>query len=308
MDRDETYIAYEQGSDEIINKLTEDHLGWAKSIAKAVARAWNLDWQLDGLDGGAYEGLLFCARRYDPKQGVPFRAYARRRIHEAATEEARKSKSWSRGVGAHNSAEQEAREISVSLFNIFPELREGLLPVDTEDSEDSMRTSIRQLLTGASLLAAFQESGTDNPEIATEYKNLVRVMASLDSVHQMLIWAVYWKDQSMRSLAEDWGVDDLSVIREHKEVLSYICAKLSNPRSTNTPRPKVRRGLRPVALKLKKSREQGPFSRFSALVILFAVSFLIANIGDYPGSGLRLQSGRMCLLDRASLDRTSFRS
>ena len=60
----EDYQGLTAGSDELVNRLVQEHMGWATSIAKAVARAWNMDWQLDGLDGGAYEALLFCARRF----------------------------------------------------------------------------------------------------------------------------------------------------------------------------------------------------------------------------------------------------
>ena len=41
--------------------MLQDHYGWAESIARAVARAWNLDWRLDGLDGAAMEALIFCS-------------------------------------------------------------------------------------------------------------------------------------------------------------------------------------------------------------------------------------------------------
>ncbi|MCB0333257.1 MAG: hypothetical protein KDD55_07135, partial [Bdellovibrionales bacterium] len=55
------------------NELVLEHRGWAESIARSVARAWNLDWQMDGLDGAAMEALIFCSRRYSPDRGVPFR-------------------------------------------------------------------------------------------------------------------------------------------------------------------------------------------------------------------------------------------
>ena len=119
MSDDKEYSKYTPGSEEFIARLIEDHMGWATSIAKSVARAWNMDWQLDGLDGGAYEGLLFCARRFDPARGVPFRGYARRRIHEACTEEARKSKEWQRGTGSQSEEEVEARELSPSYLMRF---------------------------------------------------------------------------------------------------------------------------------------------------------------------------------------------
>ena len=264
----EDYRGLTAGSDELVARLVQEHMGWATSIAKAVARAWNMDWQLDGLDGGAYEALLFCARRFDPVRGVPFRAYARRRIHEAATQEARKSKTWQQGVGANDQIEQDAREISARLFDVFPELRDGLLPEaggavgGGGDSEDSMRSSVRQLLAGASLLAAFQQSAKENPELAVEYKELLRVIAALDPVHQEIVWAVYWQGQSMRSLAEEWGLDDLSIIREHKEILDHLSTQIARAKTAPNKQLKVRRGLRAKALQLKRSQEQGPFRQF----------------------------------------------
>ena len=270
----EDYQGLTAGSDELVNRLVQEHMGWATSIAKAVARAWNMDWQLDGLDGGAFEALLFCARRYDPVRGVPFRAYARRRIHESATQEARKSKTWQQGVGANDQIEQDAREISARLFDVFPELRDGLLPdAGGGDGEDGMRSSVRQLLAGASLLAAFQQSAKENPELAVEYKELLRVIACLDPVHQEIVWAVYWQGQSMRSLAEEWGLDDLSIIREHKEILDHLSSQIALARSAKPKPLKVRRGLRARALQLKKSQDQGPFRQFieNALRVLLII-------------------------------------
>jgi len=64
-------------SQEEANNLVVEHHGWAESIARSVARAWNLDWRLDGLDGAAMEALIFCSRRFDPGRGIPFKGYAR---------------------------------------------------------------------------------------------------------------------------------------------------------------------------------------------------------------------------------------
>ena len=269
------YTSYQAGADALVNKIVEDHMGWATSIAKSVARAWNMDWQLDGLDGGAFEALLFCARRYDPARGVPFRGYARRRIHEACTEEARKSKTWQLGTGTNSQAEREAREISLKLFDLFPELRDGLLPASDDDSDGdtSARNSIRQMLAGATLIAAFEQSPTENPENAIQFKNLLINLGQLEPVHQEIIWAIYYKGQSMRALAEEWGIDDLSVIREHKEILATLCARLEAPKSKTLKKLKIRRGLRTIAQQLRRKKEDGPFSKFlnaGTLVLLLA--------------------------------------
>ena len=290
----EEYKDLTPGSDALIERIVTDHLGWATSIAKSVARSWNMDWQLDGLDGGAYEGLLFCARRFDPSRGVPFRGYARRRIHEACTEEARKSKSWQRGTGTSSQQEQDAREVSAKLFDVFPELRSGYLPGSEDDGsggggssgggggEDStVRGSVRQLLAGASLLAAFQESGTENPEIALEYKRLITAMASLEPVHQLITWCIYYKGQSMRSLAEEWEIDDLSVIREHREILKYLCGYLESTRGKVPKKLKVRRGLRTIAQQMRRKKDEGPFASFAAGVAAVVLLPLVAS--ELPG-------------------------
>lgn len=272
------YLQYTAGSDEMIAALVEDHLGWATSIAKAVARGWNLDWQIDGLDGGAYEALLFCARRYDPQMGVPFRGYARRRIHEACTEEARKSKSWQQSTGGEDSEiEVEARELSAKIFDIFPELRDGFLPtaVQSGEEETGIKSSIRQLLTGASLISAFNESSTENQENLVDHKRLVELVADLEPVHQDILWGVYYQGISLRGLAESWGLDDLSIIREHKEILGYLASRME---TTKDQRPqeklKVRRGLKTKALELKKQKEPGAFSKMLESIGVAACIYL----------------------------------
>lgn len=273
----EKYKAYEAGSDELVTILVEEHHGWAASIARSVARAWNLDWQLDGLDGGAYEGLVFCARRYNPEMGVPFRAYARRRIHEAATEEARQSKTWKKSVGSGTPEEQEAREISAKLFDVFPELREGLLPQNDEEGEESVRIAIRTMLTGATMIQAFEQSGAENPQTAAEYKEMLVLVSDLEPIHQFILYSIYWKGQSMRSLAEEWDIDELTIIREHKEIINHIFGFLSEDVIRPKKKLKIRPGLRPKAQQLRKTNAQPPFARFatSALVLIAPLGFVL---------------------------------
>lgn len=270
----EIYKQFKAGSEELVARLVEDHLGWSSSIARSVARAWNMDWQLDGLDGGAYEALLFCARRYDPAMNVPFRAYARRRIHESSTEEARKSKSWQRGTGSGSEEQIAAREISAKLFDVFPELREGHLPFADGEGEEGLRGSIRQLLASASMLATLPEGGNVTPETVAQYRQILTVVAELESVHQQIVWAVYWNGQSMRNLAEEWKIDELAVIREHKEILGYVSSRLSAPKGRLIRKLKVRPGLRAVQMELRKKPDAAPFARFESTAVLLILSFI----------------------------------
>jgi DNA-directed RNA polymerase specialized sigma subunit len=243
------------------NELTLEYRGWAESIARSVARAWNMDWQLDGLDGAAMEALIFCARRFQPDRGVPFKGYARKRIHEASSEAARKSRGWKRGVGANTRSEQISREVSAELFNVFPELREGQMPLNEDGSED-LRSSVRQLLVGASIIAAKQGITETLPDELLDYKRMIVEIAALEPVHQLILWKTYWEGSSMRTVATEWETDELNVIREHKVLLIYLQKSLSKAKDNKIP--KVRPGLKDISIKLKEDNVDGPFTKFAS--------------------------------------------
>jgi len=242
--------------------LVVENCGWAESIARSVARAWNMDWKLDGLDGAAMEALIFCARRFQPDRGVPFRGYARKRIHEASTEAARKSKGWRRGLGTESREDQRAREVSAELLHIFPELRDGELPVGDDGSGggDDMRGAIRHLLVGASIIAAKQGSLSDQPDDLIDVKRTIAYIATLELVHQIVLYKIYWEGLSMRSVAAEWETDELNIIREHKVLLGYLQKCLGKGKAG--VKPKLRPGLKEIGLKLKREFPEPPFERF----------------------------------------------
>jgi DNA-directed RNA polymerase specialized sigma subunit len=244
-------------SEDQINDLVLENHGWTESIARSVARAWNMDWQLDGLDGAAMEALLFCARRYDPSRGVPFRAYARKRIHEASTEAARKTRSWQTGM-AGGQTDTRAREISAELLNVFPDLRSGEVPIFEDGGEDDIRGSIRQLLMGANIIAARMDGNEKSVEEAMDTKRTVEVMAQLEVVHQLILWRIYWEGLSMRGVADDWETDELNIIREHKALLAFLHKSISKGKVAQVP--KVRPGLKTISLRFRKEGKKPPFS------------------------------------------------
>ncbi len=241
------------------NALVEENAGWAESIARSVARGWNLDWQHAGLDGAAMEALIFCSRRFNPEMGVPFRGYARRRIHEASTEAARKSKGWTK-TASSSQFERLAKEVSVELFELFPELRNGMLPMslDEEGGNKATRASIRQLLVGATLITTRQGIDSSTPEDLLDTKRVVGYIGRLDVIHQIILWKIYWEGESMRSVASSWEMDELNVIREHKALVDFLQKCVSRDKALEPPR--VRPGLKRIALDLKREKAVGPFT------------------------------------------------
>lgn len=248
-------------SEESIAMLVEEHRGWAESIARSVARAWSMDWREDGLDGAALEALLFCARRYDPLRGVPFRGYARKRIHEASSDEARRSKSWKTGRAGNVQPNEKAREISARLLDVFPELREGQLAIEESEStaaDGGLRGAVRSLLVGASILAVQSDLAHAQPDDIMDYKKMIELLADLEPIHQAIIWKTYWEGISLRGVADEWSTDELNVMREHKILVQHLLKGMMKNKRLEPP--KVRPGLRPVALKNKRELAPGQFS------------------------------------------------
>ena len=277
MEKDLTYSAYVAGSEELVHKLVEDFRGWAISISKSVARAWGLDFELDGLDGCAYEALHGCAMRFDPNFGVPFKSFARKRIHESCTKEAHNCKNWSYGSLATTEVEQEAREISFKLFNIFPELHDGALPVEATGCESELRSSIRHLLASATIISAFKNDISQNPEAGLEYKEMLGTLADLDPIHQNILWELYWQGQSMRALASEWGIDELVIVREHQSILEHISTRLENPKATASKRLKIRPKLRDLTDKVSNALELSPFAKFKAVEMTVYAIFTVGS-------------------------------
>jgi hypothetical protein len=201
------------------------------------------------------EAILFCSRRYDPERGIPFKGYARKRIHEASSDAARKSKGWHK-AGSSSKAQQNAREVAVDLIDIFPELRSGHLPSSGEGDDDT-RSGIRQLLVGATMLSARQGIEGADPDDVLDIKKTVRLMATLEAIHQIILWRIYWETESMRSIASSWETDELNVIREHKALLAFLHSSIARGKTTKPLR--VRPGLKEISMKLKKKDPKGPF-------------------------------------------------
>ncbi len=70
--------------------LIELHIHWAREIAARVAAMLPPCWTPDDLAGPAEEALLRAAAEYDPRRGVPFRAYAVQRVYGACFDASRR--------------------------------------------------------------------------------------------------------------------------------------------------------------------------------------------------------------------------
>src|SRR5262245_36716907 len=65
------------------NRLVVSHLGLVKALALRFARRVPAQVEVNELVSVGIVGLMDAARRYQPSLGVPFDAFARRRVHGA---------------------------------------------------------------------------------------------------------------------------------------------------------------------------------------------------------------------------------
>ena len=62
----------------------------------------------------------------------------------------------------------------------------------------------------------------------------------------------------MRGVAEEWGLDEVNVIREHKALLAFLNRSIAKGKAIDPP--KARPGLKETALKLSRQGNAKPFS------------------------------------------------
>lgn len=79
------------------DKLALDHLEWARGIARHVATLLPTWFTADDLTGPVELALLDQAGKYDPARGIPFRAFAQRRIFGACFDAVRRKEYLERG-------------------------------------------------------------------------------------------------------------------------------------------------------------------------------------------------------------------
>lgn len=280
---DYKYKGFEKASESLISIIVDENMSWAKAIAKNVARAWNLDWELDGLDGASYEALFTTAQKFDPELDYSFRTYARRRIHEAATEAARKCKAWNAAsTGVDSEDELDVREVSATLFRLFPELHDGF-PTVSADGEETVKETIQSLLVSAGLIRAFEEAGSENQEVATDYKGLIESLAELEGIHQEIMKSVYWEGKSLRSVSSELEVDDLCIVREHASIIDFLHQKMTLPHFDKKRKLSYRKALTSKAEEFKDKGWftdfiQKTFNKTFVLVLLFLTGLISSQI------------------------------
>jgi RNA polymerase sigma factor for flagellar operon FliA len=175
-------------------------------------------------ESAGYEALVRAALRYDPAMGVPFWAFAFRRVRGSMLDAAREACPDRRRLARM----VRLTEAANSLTEVGTPLA-GDPRTHAERVEEAMAV-IRQVTTAAVLARAGDTEDLGDPDVDVETRLVDaetrgRVLAALDRCEadeRALLEALYFRGQSMHTYAADAGVHVSTVSRRHARALRRL--------------------------------------------------------------------------------------
>ncbi len=223
------------------NRLVTENVGLVKAMAYRLMRRVPAHIELSDLISVGVLGLLEAAERYRPSVGVPFDAFARRRLQGAMLDSLR-DMDW-----ASRSARRQRRQLDQTIATLRQDLgrepREdeiaGALGLAGEEYArvlDSVRSlelgTIRQLATpdgdGQTLEVAIESS--DGPDLQLERAELRRHLAGalgeLPERERQVLALYYEEELTLAEIGEVIGVSESRVSQIRSLALSRLRASL----------------------------------------------------------------------------------
>ena len=230
------------------NRLVLDHVGLVKILAARVSRRVPAQVEVNELIGVGMMGLVDAARRYQPSLGVPFEAFARRRIHGAMLDSLR-DLDW-----APRSLRRMRRQVDATLAQLRHEL--GREPDGAEIAEamhmseaeydrvlDQLRSVelavVRQARTGPDErsdleVAIDPDEGPHTRLERSELRELLaRAIAGLPERERHILALYYEEELTLAEIGEVIGVGESRVSQLRTQAIarlrSAIQTAIENP-------------------------------------------------------------------------------
>lgn len=207
-------------------------LDLVKVVARALCRRLGHHVEFDELISAGHEGLLEAARRFEPDNGTPFRAYARFRVEGAMLDSVRRNSRLPRRMHARLTAEKAALSVRESAITARPaDLR------SPEPTETAIVDELAAIVTAATLAIGHAEPEAQsggNPELA--YERMELFAAVKDAVDDLgpheteLIRRHYFQGQHLEDIAADLGMSKPSASRLHAKALARLSKLLRSER------------------------------------------------------------------------------
>lgn len=186
--------------------------------------------------------LITAADSYDPSRGVPFGAYARRRIVGSFADDMRSSDWAPRSARRRVRDTRAVQETLTAQLGRTPSSAEiaAALGVDQATADAALADSVRTVSTIDGTIAEFLVAdGGDSPEsevLLTERRDFLRTaVAALPEKMRFIVEQVYFEDRTVKELAEEMGLTHSAVSQQRAEAIRLLQDGLATHYSDDAP-------------------------------------------------------------------------
>jgi RNA polymerase sigma factor FliA len=209
------------------NRLVRENLALVGYLVNEVARrATHVD--RDDLASAGALGLLLAAQSYDPARGVPFGAFARRRILGAIADEMRGGDWATRAARQRIKDSLRVQESLTGALGRAPSLDEvaEALGVDRRTAGDALADASRTVSTLDETVADGLAAEAASPEdvlLETERSRYVAAaVRALPERMRYIVDQVYYRDRSVQEVADELGLTHSAVSQQRAEAVRLM--------------------------------------------------------------------------------------
>lgn len=209
------------------NKLVVENLplvGYL--VSEMCARASHLS--RDDLASAGAIALITSADSFNPDLGVPFGAFARKRILGAFADDMRANDWATRGARRRITETLSVQESLTAALGRTPDLDEmaSALGVDRETVAAGLADASRTLTTLDGATAEYLAADIPLPEetllVAERLTHLRAAVAALPATMRFIIEEIYFEDRSVKELAAELGITHSAVSQQRAEAVRLL--------------------------------------------------------------------------------------
>jgi len=209
------------------DRLVRDNLAIVGYLVNEVGRrATHVS--RDELASAGALGLLLAAQSYDPSLGVPFGAFARRRVLGAIADEMRAADWAGRSTRRRIRESLQVQESLAQALGRTPTVDEiaESLGVDRGAAAEALADAGRSVTTLDETVGDLVASEIANPEDALLDSERTRYVAaavtSLPERMRYIVEQIYYHDRSVNDLAEELGLSHSAVSQQRSEAVRLM--------------------------------------------------------------------------------------
>ncbi|WP_166878252.1 sigma-70 family RNA polymerase sigma factor [Salinibacterium sp. ZJ450] len=195
-------------------------------VAEVSARATHLS--RDDLASAGAVALITAAEAYKPELGIPFGAFARKRIIGAFADEMRAGDWATRGARRRIKETAAVQETLTAALGRRPSVDEiaAALGVDRAEATAGLSDAARTVSTIDDTVAEFLVADTALPEddvlTAERLRFLRAAVEALPEKMRFIVTEVYFKDRPVKDIADELGITHSAVSQQRSEAIRLL--------------------------------------------------------------------------------------